>query len=64
MFLAAILEEQSTEQYLAYTLPCTEHDRLPFPVFFWASGVFSVPQSMFYFLPLALRILKSGQTYL
>ena len=29
-----------------------------------ASRVFSVPQLMFYLLPLAPRILKSGETYL
>ena len=45
-------------------MPCTEHDRLPFSVVFWAPRVFSVPQIMFYYLPIALRNLQSGQTYL
>ena len=47
-----------------YTLPCIEHDRLPFSVVFYAPRVFSVPQLMFSLIALALRILKSGQAYL
>ena len=39
------------------TLSCDKHDRLPFSVILGASRVFSVPQLMFYLLPLALRIL-------
>ena len=46
------------------TLSCDKHDHLPFSAIFGAPGVFSAPQLMFYLLPLALRILKSGETYL
>ena len=47
-----------------YTLPCIEHDRLPFSDILGAPTVLSAPQLMFYLLPLAPRILKSGETYL
>ena len=46
------------------TLSCIEHDRLPFSDILGAPRVLSAPQLMFYLLPLAPRILKSGETYL
>ena len=45
-------------------LSCIEHDRLPFSDILGVPRVLSAPQLMFYLLPLAPRILKSGETYL
>ena len=50
--------------YRGATLSCIEHDRLPFSDILGAPRVLSAPQLMFYLLPLAPRILKSGETYL
>ena len=46
------------------TLSCIKHDRLPFSVIYSTPRVFSVPKLIFYLLPLAFRILQSGEKYL
>ena len=55
---------RGTKAIFSYTLPCIEHDRLLFSDLFGAPTVLSAPQLMFYLLPLAPRIPKSGETYL
>ena len=63
MKVAAVVHGKRSTFFVKYS-PVIEHDRLPFSDILGALRVLSAPQLMFYLLPLALRTLKSGETYL